>query len=348
MKKFLSTAFTICFFCVKSLQAQTSAEPSGVYQELTLGVDPSQGVVTGYYEENYEPPNMPHLHCAFYLFGKKKGESYAIQAWSPTDKKSKITDGELSFFSANGQKPSVLLRLERLDRDCVSIRPNLVKGQGAFFDIKKSSAWTAVRIVANPKSPYYQAPDPSSPTRNSAKRGTVLTVTERRADWAQVQSDQKPKGWIRETDLFPADPSEARNEPAPTAAGKVPATPPKADPTPPAKKAELIAQPAPKIASEPEPKDALIQRLKSLSVQAFEMALQVLKNPALRDTLSSKRTRMEEEFNALVSQLNRIAPSAYSEESKDIFETFLDLQYAERAQPVVSLRLNQKILGLGK
>lgn len=334
MKKILSIAFSIGFFSTGWVRAQTSPEVSGVYQELTLGVDPAQGALTGYFKEIYDPPNLPHVECSFYLYGKKEGGHYMVQAWSPEDKKSIVTKGELSFFSADNSKPSVLLRLEKLDRDCTALKPNLAKGQGAFFDLKTNGDWKEVRMVAHPKSPYYQAPDLSAPARDSAKRGAVLTVVERRSDWAQVQADQKSKGWIREADLYPTSPSGGSAEPAPLVVDQV---------SVPAKQPDRRELPTQMPAPEIESKDLLIARLKVLNAQAFEMALQVLKNPTKRNILSAKRMEMERDFNTLVSKLKHAAPSTYPEESKEIFETLLDLQYVERDQPVVSLRLNQKI-----
>jgi hypothetical protein len=285
---------------------------------------------------------LPYLKCSFYLFGKKQGGKYAIHAWSPGDKKPKVIAGELSFFPIDNNKPSVLLRLEGLDRDCTAIKPNLAKGQGVFFDIKKSGAWSEVRMAANQKSLYYQAPDDSSPTRDSAKRGTVLTVMERRSDLIQVQSNQKPKGWIREEDLFPISPFVETAEPAP------PLSKVSDKPVVLAKQADMSALPTPKPASELESKEVLIKRLKVLNAETFEMALQVLKNPTKRNAFSAKRIQMEKELNRVVLQLNNADPSAYAEESKEIFEAFLDLQYIEQAQPVVSLRLNKVIQVLGK
>jgi len=338
MKKLLSIAFFLAFFSLSWLQAQSSTEPSGIYQGLTLGVDSQQGVVTGYYEESFDPPNMPHVDCSFYLFGKKQGDHYAVQAWSPGDKKPAVTAGGLAFYSTGNKPPSALLKLEKLDRDCTALEPNLAKGQGAFFDLQKNGAWTEVRIVATPKSLYYQKPELSSPTRDSAKRGTVLTVAESQSGWALVQSNQKSKGWIREADLYPTSPSgeSAAAASASPAVEKVPV---------PTKQADLHTLPMPKPGPELESKDALLARLRALNAQAFDMALQVLKNPTKRNALSAKRIEMEKDFNLAVSKLKNIAPSAYVEESKEIFETFLDLQFVQQAKPVVSLRLNQRIQG---
>lgn len=337
MKKLLSIACLLGSFSISPLNAQPLPDLSGIYQNLILGVDLTQNVVTGYYKETYEPPNLPHLECSFYLFGKKKNGSYEIQAWSPGEKRAKSVAGELSFFSNGGSKPSALLKLgESLNRDCTALKPNLTKGQGVFFDIKNSGSWKEVRIVANPKSPYYQAPDLSSPTRDSAKRGTVLTVVERRGEWAQVQSDQKPKGWIKESDLYPTSPSAM---PEPAIAGKS---------MPLAQTTEISAPPASQPTPNLETKDSLVEDLKAISSQAFELALQALKNPSKRNALAVKRVEMEKNLDALVSRLNVVAPSGYAEASKEIFEAFLDLRYVERETPVVSLRLNKVIQAFGK
>lgn len=338
MKKILCIAFSLTVFSISSLSAQAGQELSGIYQHLILGVDPVQGVVTGYYRQIFEPPNLPYLECSFYLSGKKNDASYTVTAWSPQNKKPKTIAGELAFFSAENQRPSALLKLDKLSRDCTALKPNLAKGQGAYFDLEKSGAWTEVRMVAT-KSPYYQTPSQSSPTRDSAKRGTVLTVAERQSDWLQVQEDQKTKGWIKEADLYPIAPNEESAQPAPPAKVITPAVVPD-------KQAEINPMPPSKSESDLESKDVILNRLKLLNTQAFEMALQVLKNPAQRNTLSAKRTEMERDLNTLVTQLKNIAASTYARESKEIFETFLDLQYVERTQAVVSLRLNKVLQGI--
>jgi hypothetical protein len=294
-------------------------------------VDPAQGTVSGYYREIDEPPNMARSECAFYFSGKLQGDRYAIQAWQPDDRKSKATSGQLTVFSADKGRPSALLKLKRLSRDCSALNPKLDQAEGALLDKSKNGAWIEVRVVKNSKSFYYQTPDLASPQRSSARRGSVLTVTARQSGWAQIQADQKVKGWIQEADLYPLNPEETLSETAKPASPVAAAAPQVAPPT--------ASAPAP----QPDSKNVFLQRLKTLDAEAFDMALRVLANPAERNALSSKRSTLEQNLNAIVEGLNEVDPSAYRSDAERIYEAFLDLQYAKQDQPVVSLRLHREI-----
>ncbi|MCC6272180.1 MAG: hypothetical protein IT572_01825 [Deltaproteobacteria bacterium] len=335
-------------------QTQPNVAGSGIYQKLTLGVDPSQEFVTGYYEDVYEPPNMASSECRFYLYGKKTGNQYAVTTWLPGEKKSKTSSGQLTFYTANSNYPSVLLKLDELSRDCTQLNPKLGKEEGALLDKNKGGAWTEVRIVKNPKSHYFQNPDPASPTRSPAKRGTVLAVSARQGGWAQVQADQKPKGWIPEADLYPRTPEETsaaaaapQVETPVSAPIKAAAAPAIAAPQS-APAAAVPSTTTPATQAPAESKSALLQRLKTLNAEAFALALQALKNPAGRASLAERRGGMEQELNAILSRLNQVDPSAYRKESPGLFETFLDLQYVKQDQQVVSLRLKAKMQEPGK
>lgn len=340
MKKLFVFIFFAALPTISTVNAQPSAEPSGIYQNLTLGVDAKQGVLTGYYKEVYEPPNLPHLECSFFIYGKKNGTYYTLEAGTPDDKKNKMIAGQLSFYSQDASKPSVLMKLEESpSRDCRALKPTLAKDQGVYFDLQKLGSWSEVRMVAHSKAPYYQSPELSAPTRDSAKRGTILTVVGRQSGWVQVQADQKPKGWIREEDLFPMDSRAIPENPKPFAAAK---------PSPAAKPVLTPAAPEPKAVAVPDTQDALIDRLLTINAQSFDMAMQVVKNPEKRKSLASQRSEKEKELNNIVSRLNVVAPLSYSETSKDIIEAFLDLQYVRQESPVVSLRLNKVIQNFGK
>ncbi len=342
MKKLFLMAFAVCLHSSAWLQAQPTSPLSGIYQKLTLGVDPSQGTVTGYYSEIDDPPNLPSSECTFYFSGKLQGDKYAIQAWQPGDRQSLVTPGQLTLFSADKGQPSALLRLEHLSRDCTALRPKLGQGEGALLDKTKAGPWIEVRVVKNSKSSYYQTPDLASPQRSSARRGSVLTVTARQSGWAQIQVDKKPKAWIQESDLYSLNPDETFLEPVkqvrpvtPAASAPVASTPAAAP--------QIAPQAAPAAAPKPDSKGALLQRLKTLDIQAFAMALRVLANPAERNALSSERSALEQDLNAIVEGLNKIDPSAYRSESARIYETYLDLQYVKQDQRVISLRLHREI-----
>ena len=330
MKKIFLAAFTIAVQSSAWLQAQSPSRLSGIYQNLTLGVDSSGGMVTGYYSKVDEPPNLPSSECSFYLSGKWAGDKYALQVWRPGTQKS-ATTGELTIFSADKGRASALLKVEKLSRDCTALNPKLGKPEGALFDKSKDGPWTEVRIVGNSKAHYSQTPSLSSPERDSAKRGTVLLVTGRQAGWLQVQANQKPKGWIQESDLYPLSPDEAMPERAEL----------QAEPKPP-------SLPEPKAIPSPKPisdsKADLLRRLKTLDTQAFALALRVLVNPSERNAIASSRLVLESELNAVVESLDKADPTAYRSEASRIYDTYLDLQFARQEQAVVSLRLRQQIL----
>jgi len=346
MKKTLLFTCSAILYCAAATQTQAAASASGIYQQLILGIDPANGAVTGYYSEIDEPPNRPRSECSFFLSGKSQGDHYAIQAWQPGKAKSGATGGELQIFSGGKDGSSVRLKLDKLSRDCTALNPKLGKAEGALLDKNKDGAWTEVRMVGNSKSSYYQSPDIASPERGSARKGSVLTVTGRQRDWAQVQANQKPRGWVQESDFYPTSPDAAMpksakpSKPVAAAAPKPEVT---TKPTP-AQEPKIESAAAPANRVKVDIKAGVLQRLKTLNSQAFDLARRVVANPAERSTLAVTASLLEKDLNAAVESLNQADPALYRGESMRIYETYLDLQFVRQPQAVVSLRLRQEIL----
>ena len=105
------------------------AASSGVYGELTLGVDPQGQALSGYYENGTGSNGSggPQFSCLFYLLGKKTGNDvYAVQTWFPGDSKKEIIAGELRFTAAAGGNPaSVQLKLKQEPGGCGMVDPDL-------------------------------------------------------------------------------------------------------------------------------------------------------------------------------------------------------------------------------
>ncbi|MCE9623989.1 MAG: hypothetical protein K8R69_00835 [Deltaproteobacteria bacterium] len=341
MKKISIATLTLLSLACPRIWAQ-SPEPSGIYQYLTVAVDPRDGTVTGYYENVRENPNEIYLSCRFYLAGKKAGNQYSIQTWSPKDRTPVVLRGTLAFEENKNGKAAVRLKLDELRQDCWNLDPSLGKDEGSKMGIQKSADWIEIRVVSASKAPYHEAADLSSEKKSYGLRGEVLKVLEKIPGWRRISADGRKEAWVQESDLSPTVPVDAMPEPAKIKAPKSPAKAPSTSAKPVETITPAISTPAMTTDRLPSTKE-LVDQLKVKDAQAFEMALTVLQNPDKRPDLAPKAQAVEADLNRIVAQLNAADPGAYQKESHRISETFLDLQYVKQAQPVVSLRLNQEI-----
>jgi len=324
------------------LSALSASEPSGVYQYLTVAVNPQDGTATGYYENVRENPNEIYLSCRFYLAGQKSGDKYSIQTWSPKDKNPVVVRGDLTFLANKDGKAAVRLKLDELRQDCWNLDPSLGKDEGSKMGMQKFAEWIEIRVVSASKAPYYETPDLSAAKKSYGLRGEVLKVLEKNPGWRRILAEGRKEAWVQESDLYPTNPVDAMPEPVKLKAPKSSAKPSSSPDVPAASKRPVVPTPQAPSNTAPSTRD-LIDQLKIKDARAFEMALSVLQNPEKRKDLAPKAQQSESELNGIIAQLNAADPGAYQKESHRISETFLDLQYVKQAQSVVSLRLNQEI-----
>ena len=301
--------------------------PSGNYENLVLAVDSGAGTLSGYFSDSngYSTWSYdPHFTCRLFLTGKRDGDHYVIQAWKPADRDPIVIGGTLNPLSRN--KPAVRLALAPLPGDCWSVNPALGKADGAKLSLQKAQPYAEVRMVSAPKAHFYAGAD-GAPGKDYVVRGDVLAVMETKGEFARVQFEGKDKGWVRQDDLF----------------AMIPVSTPRAPKLSVAEKSTGGARAIPGV-----PPKGLVDQLRIIDAQAFEMALSVFQDPGKRPELSPKAAQLEKDLNSTVGQLNVEDPKAYKKEGEAISETFLDLQYVKQPQQVVSRRLNQVMSSVKK
>jgi hypothetical protein len=216
MKKLCTLIFVsmLCFSGRLWAQGQGAApERSGYYQVLRLGVDAAHGVITGYFKDGAGDDSaeiQPQYTCAFYLYGKKNGDRYEIQAWRLKDQSPVMIPGELSFLAPKKEKskPSIRLKLSQLPGNCGLVDPDLGKASGAEYRLEKAGDWSGVRVVKAKKTYFYENPDPATIKKSYMSRGNILEVLDQKPGWVLADFETKDRGWVKEEDLFPAEPGK--------------------------------------------------------------------------------------------------------------------------------------------
>ncbi|MCE9624569.1 MAG: hypothetical protein K8R69_03805 [Deltaproteobacteria bacterium] len=191
------------------LRAETGAAISGVYGELTVGVDPQNQSLSGYYQNGTGSNGSggSQFSCLFYLVGKKQGAAYAIQTWFPGDGKKEVIAGELRFISAAGAEPaSVQLKLKQEPGGCGMVDPDLASTEGSRLIQDAAGQWKSVRVVSAKRAHFFESPDAIAPRKTYVVQGDALRVWDQKPGWVQADFEGKNKGWVKETDLFPAMP----------------------------------------------------------------------------------------------------------------------------------------------
>lgn len=201
---------TFLLFDVGCLQAQVV---SGDYEGLLIGVDPSSGTVTGYYE-NFtgfdQATGKPRFSCIFYLRGSTNGSPpYTIDTWFPADKKREdVITGSLTTAESNGT--AVLkIKLPKEHGGCWNVQ-HFADDDGASFQHDATGKWVAIRVVSAQKAHFRDDADDTKKRKAYAVKGDPIRVYESRPGWVyagfRTPDGKTTTGWIREAELFPADP----------------------------------------------------------------------------------------------------------------------------------------------
>lgn len=187
-----------------SPQAHASNSRSGVYSSLVLGIDPQTKELTGFYSNGTGEAagGGPAFTCEFFMKGVPVGDEYTIVTWFPGEKD--IINGTLSFHE-KGDARSVELKLDSDPPGCANVA-ELTKGESA--QLTKPGDWQAVRIVSADKAFFYDAADAPEKTAKFVVKNDVVRVIRSGIERSEVEfvKDKTTKGWLRNQDLFPADP----------------------------------------------------------------------------------------------------------------------------------------------
>ena len=194
---------------VGSLRAQVV---SGDYEGLLIGVDPSAGIITGYYE-NFtgfdETTGKPRFSCIFYLKGAIRGAPpYTVDTWFPADKtRENLITGSLTPAKSDG-KAALNIKLPSEHGGCWNVQ-HFADGDGASFQLDVPAKWVTIRVVSAKRAYFYD--DEAGTKRRNAYviKGNPLRVYQSKPGWvyAEFTADGKTTaGWIKEAELFSSDP----------------------------------------------------------------------------------------------------------------------------------------------
>ena len=182
--------------------AQSAQMKSGLYGNLTLGVDGS--TVTGVFSDA-RPGNgtedAPQFSCLFALRGTVGSGAVKVTVWSPPD--TATTSGTLAF-----DKDTAKLRLEGDPPGCAATGDEFVSAayeEPSVMDGK----WISVRLVSAASADVREAPVNGSSARTRLTKGDVVVVFRRIGPWLEgedLNARRAIRGWLRENDLAPDHP----------------------------------------------------------------------------------------------------------------------------------------------
>ncbi len=196
-------------FSVSRATADQSAPASGVYDSLLLGLDPTDGTLSGVVQADWVgngTEKAPQFSCRFALGGKASAPGqYAISAWLPGDR---IAPDRSTLKGALAvKKGSVTVTLEQQPGGC----QYLMADSSFNADLVAKHAWRAVRIVKAQRAYFYATPSDTARQKSFVVRGDGLGVVAMQTDWAEVEyvkDERITHGWIKAGDLFPDHPDQ--------------------------------------------------------------------------------------------------------------------------------------------
>jgi hypothetical protein len=188
-----------------------SGESSG---DLVVAVDRKTGILTGYYHSGTgydESTGESMFSCIFYIRGRAVGKSpYRIDTWFPDRSKADPVIAGRIAFSRSGAQHKVTITLDEEHGGCWNVQRFADPG-GASFELDRMGSWTAVRVVSAPRAYFHAKAQANTRRKAYVTTGDMIRVSPQVAGWvhADYVGDEGPitSGWIREADLFPAEPS---------------------------------------------------------------------------------------------------------------------------------------------
>ena len=185
---------------------------SGDYEGLLIGADPTNRIITGYYE-NYtgldETTGKPLFSCIFYVRGTMEGNPpYKIETWFPADKtRGGLITGKLTPEQTDGAA-SLRMELEAEHGGCFNVQHFADQG-GAAFLLDVPGKWRAIRVIAAPRAYFHGEPADGKKRKAYVVRGNPIKVFDYKPGWVYAEYSAEEKtttGWFKESDLFSAEP----------------------------------------------------------------------------------------------------------------------------------------------
>lgn len=187
---------------------------SGNYDNLLLiGVDENSEELTGYFEDAVgwdESTKSPRFTCAFFLYGRLRGDAYEITTWYP--EMGDPIKGELKFVTVD-KISRAQIKLEELPGGCGMAHPSLTQDGGDELELSAPGNWTSVRAVSAKQAFFHKATDSRTKTKAYVVRGDAIRVFRVQNGWVEAEfgargSKKEPRGWIQESALFTAVPQK--------------------------------------------------------------------------------------------------------------------------------------------
>lgn len=181
---------------------------SGNYDNLLLiGVDENSGELTGYFEDAVgwdESTKSPRFTCAFFLYGRLRGDAYEITTWYP--EMGDPIKGQLKFVTVDNLSRAQI-KLEELPGGCGMAHPSLTQDGGDELELSAPGNWTSVRAVSAKQAFFHKATDSRTKTKAYVVRGDAIRVFRVQNGWVEAEfgaadSNKVTRGWIQESDLF--------------------------------------------------------------------------------------------------------------------------------------------------
>ena len=187
---------------------------SGDYDNLLLiGVDENSGVLTGYFEDSVgwdERTQTPRFTCAFFLYGRLRGDAYEITTWYPG--MGDPIKGQLKFVTVDNLSRAQI-KLEELPGGCGMAHPSLAQVDGDALQLSAPGNWTSVRAVSARRAFFYRATNSRTKKKAYVVRGDAIRVFRVQNGWVEAEFgaigiNKETRGWIKESTLFTAEPQK--------------------------------------------------------------------------------------------------------------------------------------------
>lgn len=172
----------------------------GNYSSLSLALDKTTKLVTGYYENSTgwdEEAQSPRFICAFYFYGTLSGTNAEIKSVMPKYPEMDTIPGVLEA----AENKTVKIQMEEEHGGCWNVEH--FKNKPVNFTLIQANPWIQVRYVSIEKTYFYS--EQKEETKQSAYlvKGDIVYIEKLDNDWAYCSYVGKKitKGWIKVSEL---------------------------------------------------------------------------------------------------------------------------------------------------
>jgi hypothetical protein len=174
---------------------------SGVYNsEMKLAYNPSNKVITGYYESytGYdETTGNPQFSCIFYIYGTYTGTVSDIQTYYPTDK---IEDMIIGSFKIT-DSVNISIKLPEEHGGCWNV--SHFADDFVDFRLDEITDWLEIRYIESDKSFFYMDTNEESIRKAYIIKGDLIYIDKFENDWVHAiyYGNTITEGWLKKETL---------------------------------------------------------------------------------------------------------------------------------------------------